>query len=142
MNVELTPALIGLAGIVVGGALQAGMQFVLARRSHERTLKAQAYLTFFKGLAATSHSRSDEEFSAGNGVMAEGRALVAIYGSEKVVEAMAMSFRQEGKLHDEGSWQVHAGVLKAMREDILAERYNSDSRALFEVLYCAKERGR
>jgi hypothetical protein len=140
MNFELTPALIGLAGIVVGGAIQASVQLILARRTHERTLKAQAYLTFFQGVAAASHSRTDQELSEGNTLMAEGRALVAIYGSEKVVEAMAKSFRHAGKLHDDGSWEVHAAVLKAMREDTSGEEYGASIRDLFEVLYGAKER--
>ncbi len=140
MTVEITPALVGLAGVIVGGAIQAGVQLVLARRNHLLTKKSEAYLTFFQGLAATSHARTEKDFSAANELMAEGRALIAVYGSEVVVMAMAEAFRREGKLHDEGAWQVHAAMLKAMREDIFGKAYSSDIRLLFEVLYGAKER--
>ena len=140
MSIDVTPALIGLSGVVIGGILQASVQLWLARSDHVRKLKAQAYLTFFQGLAETSYAQTKEQMDAANARLTEGRSLVALYGSEKAIEAMAISFRLGGNLHDEGAWQVHADMIKEMREDTSGQKFRAESRLIFEVLYGAKGR--
>ncbi len=140
MNIELTPALIGFSGVVIGGILQAVVQLRLAKSARMRDLKAQAYLTFFQGIAGTSPELSKDERDKARQLVAQGRALVGLYGSKKVVKAMAASFRLEGDLHGAEAWPVHANMITAIREDASGQRIDLETgRSLFEVLYGSKE---
>jgi hypothetical protein len=130
VSVELTPALIGLAGIVVGGAIQASVQFLLARRSHLRTQKSEAYLKYFKGLSAASYAKTDEDRVVARQILAEGQGLVALYGSTKAIDALAALRR----LGDTSVDRV-AQVISAMREDVVGFESSLDSSSLYEILF-------
>ena len=140
MTVEITPAFIGLAGVIVGGVIQAGVQLFLARRNHSLTQKSSAYLTYFQGLAASSNARTPKAKEEARTLLAEGQGLVALYGSEKAVAALA-ALRKCHTAHDAPTKELVGRAFKAMREDILGGKTDVEGNDLYDVMFISDENG-
>ncbi len=138
MTFEITPALVGLAGVIVGGAIQASVQLFLARRNHSLAQKSQAYLTYFQGLSAAGYAQTDEERATARSLLAEGQGLVALYGSDEAVAALSAVRRNDVVLNDSHK-VLMSKAIKAMREDVLGSKTSLDGRSLYGVMFIDEE---
>lgn len=109
-------------GVIVGAYLQ----YLLGRRAeHERNIHArrtEAYVDLIKALAAISRPASvtDEQSRQARILYAEARTRVVIYGSAKVVSAVAAFLRLSDFESEQGAAAL-ANIVKAMRVDGLGD---------------------
>jgi hypothetical protein len=136
MTFETSPALVGLAGVIVGGAIQASVQLFLARRNHSLAQKSLAYLTYHQGLAASSYAQTPKQIEAAHALLSEGQGLVALYGSAKAVMALAALRSSE----DVPPVELYGRVFQAMREDISGGKSDVDSKALYDVMFISESK--
>ncbi len=90
---------------------------------------------YMRGISEITHANGAEEKAAARAIVAEGRGLTALYGSDLVIENMTRAFELGDDLHSPSAWPVHAAMLKAMREDASATKSLVDDRLLFETVF-------
>lgn len=100
MNVaSFVPAFIGLIGVMIGGWLQQLYSRRLDERRQLRELRAKACIDFIKALSELAHAnRLQEADPSATRDLSDAKARIAIYGSPKVVGAMATFLREHQSL--------------------------------------------
>jgi hypothetical protein len=119
----LLTLLLPIMGIIIGASLQYFFSKSGERRKQLETLKTQAYVDYLRSAAQIGHlGRSDSnkriEILA---ALADAKARICIYGSAKVIEALA-SFEKAGSdLNSLNSRQKFLAVCIEMRTQGLGE---------------------
>ena len=121
---------------LVGVALGAGLQFVLGRSLEtDRQLmvqKGQAYADYFKAVAlAATKGRVAEA----NGLAADAKTRICIYGSPSVVKRLAEFERSGAIIESEESQVAIAELLREMRADMTRGAPQLDQEALRWALF-------
>ncbi|WP_395444032.1 hypothetical protein [Caulobacter sp. UC70_42] len=119
-----------LIGAVIGAALQYAFGRSLETRKQLVVQRAQAYADFFRGFAALAQSRSSESLA----LVADAKTRICIYGSEKVVLALA-AFERAGAttLTPEGEATI-IDLMRAMRRDVAQSKAQVPADDLSRVL--------
>ena len=126
----LALAFLPLLFVAIGAALQYVFGRSLETRKQLVVQRAQAYADFFRGFAALAQSRSGDSLA----LVADAKTRICIYGSEKVVFALA-AFERAGAstLTDEGAATI-IDLMHAMRRDVAQSRVQVPKEDLSRVL--------
>jgi hypothetical protein len=108
-------AVLPLAGVVVGALLQSWLGEYAERHKQLELLKSEAYADYLKAVAARTLLRSDEERVTSFRALAEAKARIAVYGSDKVLRALARFDQAGAVLTDEHSAAEFVKLVSAMR---------------------------
>jgi hypothetical protein len=116
--------LLGLIGVIVGAMLAAASQYYFSRRTESaknyQTLRTTAYVDFIRSTAeiAMSQKVQDREKELEGSInMADAKARIGIYGSERVVAAIATFFRDHGALTSAAAYLSFIQIVATMRSE-------------------------
>ena len=110
----LIVAVLSLTSVLIGAALQYAFGQRLEARKQLGVQKAQAYIDFFRAVAALGQERSKEQLA----LAIDAKTRICIYGSTSVIRKLS-EFEQAGATATHTSGQTAlVGLLEAMREDV------------------------
>ena len=128
-------ALVGFLSAIAGGVVQAWASRNFEREKFERQSRNDAYAAYLKGVGELSFAKDITSSDSALSRIAEARGRVALFGSPRVVAAMAKAFRYGSDLRSDAAWPVHAEMIAAMRADVGQFKGVAESRDLFELMY-------
>ncbi len=120
METKIITAIAGIVGILLGAVTQ----YIFSQRAestkHYQELRTKSYVDFIKATAmiaiAQKNQNSAKEFD-GAILMADAKARIAIYGSQKVVALISEFFRKHGALTSSDAYVTFTEIVAAMRAD-------------------------
>ena len=108
-------AILPLAGVVVGAALQLWLSRTADREKHVENLRTEAYVDYLKSVAASAHLRSDSDLRDARRDAAYARTRIAVYGNAPVIRALA-GFEDVGPVLDNAdSVEAFVNLVSVMR---------------------------
>lgn len=112
---EVTNAVLPVAGVVLGAFLQYWFSRTADRDRHVENLRAEAYADYLRAVAASAYLRSDEDLVAALRSAANAKTRIVVYGSSKVVSALARFEKVGASLGSDTSVTVFISLVSAMR---------------------------
>jgi hypothetical protein len=113
-------ATLPLFGVALGAALQFWFTRSSERDKHTESLRAQAYVDYLRAAAAAAHARAGDGSKARHDA-ADAKARIAVYGSEKVIAALAR-FEESGPIVRREQPEPFLAVVAAMRLSAVSTR--------------------
>jgi hypothetical protein len=108
-------AVLPLIGVIVGAALQHVLGRTAEKERQVYTLRTAAYVDYLRAVAAAGHLRSDEDLRDAHRDAADAKSRIAVYGSAKVVHALAQ-FEEAGAVLDNAcAYNAFIQLVAAMR---------------------------
>lgn len=138
MTVKIDPFLVALVGFfsaIAGGLVQAWAAKNFEREKFGRQARHDSYAAYLKAIGQLSFALDNEARGTAHASIAEARGRIALYGSPRVVSAMAQAFRHGSDLHSELARPDHIEMIAAMRADVDPRARRAIDRDLFELLY-------
>ena len=124
-------AALSLVGVLIGATLQFAFGQRLEARKQLSAQKAQAYIDFFRAVAASRHDRSNEQLT----LAADAKTRICIYGSTPVVQKLG-DFERAGATAASPIGQAALiALLVAMRMDVTNERFSLQPPDLMRILF-------
>jgi hypothetical protein len=117
-------AVLPLAGVVIGAALQFWISRTTERDKQIDSLRSQAYVDYLRAVAASAHLRSDEDLRDADRDAADAKSRIAVYGSAPVINALAR-FEEAGAIIRPGPpSRAFVALVMSMRctAQVVAER--------------------
>ncbi len=125
-------ALLPIAGILIGAALQYFFGRSLETNKHTQTQKGQAYSDYLRAFSAIATTgRTKETLSA----VADAKTRICIYGSDRVVKRLADFERAGAETSSLASRALVAELIGSMRKDVGASRSSADMGDVGIVLF-------
>lgn len=130
-------AVLPIVGVIIG----AGLQYFLSRSTESRkqlsTLRSLAYVDYLRCLAESKHFGKDNVKSRKEILAKAGdaKARIAVYGSSKVVEALAKFEKDGAAINSRQSEEKFLALCKAMRLENIGKRDRATIEALRLVLF-------
>lgn len=107
-----------LIGVLLGAALQFWFSRKAERNKAIETLRAEAYVDYLGGVAASAYVRSDEDIRIAHRSLADAKARIAVYGSPQVISALAR-FEESGAVLARGhDVKPFLAVVASMRSEV------------------------
>jgi hypothetical protein len=132
-------AIVGFAGVLVGGLIQAATTRGVEARRFERESKWDLYSKYFLTLGELSFSNpKTERHHNALSLMAQLRGRIGVVGSSEVIEAVGNVFRHPD-LHSEAAQEAMAIALAAMRSDVGGGHDNVSKEALTQLMFGSRE---
>ncbi len=135
------PAVLALAGVVVGACLQASLAFLFGRRTEAIKValaaRVMAYGDFTKGVSGIAEAQQAGDASAqrvATAVLMDAKARIALYGSPGVVNALAEFWRAGARLSTPAQLSAFISLVSAMRADSTAVGQGADNDDLSMIL--------
>jgi hypothetical protein len=97
-----TLAILPLLGVLLGAALQFWFSRRAERSKAIESLRAEAYVDYLSGVAASAYVHSDEDIRIAHRALADAKARIAVYGSPQVISALAR-FEESGAVLARGN---------------------------------------
>lgn len=135
MSEAAVTALLAFAGAIFGVLFQGWSSRDFDKEKFYRQAKHDAYLAYLNGVSRLSFAENEAARDSAHSAIADARGRIALYGSARVVKAMAEAFRLRSDLHSERARPVHGEMIAAMRADIDPSRKGASAAELFELLY-------
>jgi hypothetical protein len=110
-------ALLPLAGVLLGAALQFLLGRAGEREKHLASLRSQAYADYLQAVAAAAHINSDEAYLDALKSAADAKARIAVYGTASVIKMLARFEREGAALNTDAAVKAFVGLVSAMRPD-------------------------
>lgn len=111
-------ATLPLVGVLLGAALQFWFTRSAERNKAIESLRAQAYVDYLGGVAASAYVRSDEDIRDAHRDLANAKTRIAVYGSAEVIGALAR-FEESGAILTRGhNVAPFLEVVAAMRSEL------------------------
>lgn len=128
-------AAIGFLSAVAGGMLQAWTSRRLETSRFQQNNRNQAYLSFCSGIGRLSFALDyNEDHLRALAAVAEARFLVALYGSQPVIEAM-IRVVAHADVRSPAAQREIATMIAAMRQDCLPDSPLTDCHQLYVLTY-------
>lgn len=118
METPIIVAIVGILGVVLGATVQFFFNRKFETSKQFKLLQTQAYVDFIKGVSGIGRSQffkdkqKEKEFTI---LIAEARARISIYGSEKVVKKLAEFFRENDGTVSESGMDAFSELIQLMR---------------------------
>jgi hypothetical protein len=138
---ETSVAIVGILGIILGAALQ----FFLGKRAEAskqfKLFQTQAYVDFLKGWAASGRAKffgdkeREIEFTI---LLSDSRARISIYGSARVVKALAEFINKYNENYSDEGMKAFARLIQIMREESFSRRDFVEIEEIEEILHGGK----
>ena len=123
MNAWL-PAVLALAGVVVGACLQASLAFLFGRRAEAIKValaaRVTAYADFTRSVSGIAEAQQAGDAAAqriASTMLMDAKTRIALYGSPGVVHALAQFWRAGARLSTPAQLAAFTGLVAAMRAD-------------------------
>ena len=116
---DIIIALVAIAAVIVGAALQYFSVQRTESAKHYQQLRSNAYVDFIKsvaGIAITQKSENHEKEMAFTILLTDAKSRIAIYGDKSVVNAMAQFFREHGALNPPQAYNSFVSLVQTMRK--------------------------
>jgi len=127
----LTIAALPLIGVLIGAALQYAFGQRLEARKQLGVQKAQAYIDFFRAVAALGQNRSKEQLA----LAADAKTRICIYGSTVVIKKLG-DFERAGSTATQTAGQAAlVELLEAMRGDVTSTGPSLQREDLMRILF-------
>lgn len=108
-------AILPLFGVMVGAAMQFLFGRAAERNKQAENLRAQAYSDYLRAVAAAGHLARDEDFRNAQRDAADTKARISVYGSARVIKALAQ-FEEVGPvLNNDRSTRAFVSLVTSMR---------------------------
>jgi hypothetical protein len=108
-------AILPLIGVAIGALLQHWLSRNAEARKQLELLRSQAYVDYLRAVAKAAHASSSDAQRSALADAADAKARIAVYGSARVVQALA-AFEQAGPtLDNPRSIACFLAVVSAMR---------------------------
>ncbi len=108
-------ALLPLVGAIIGAVLQ----FVLGRTADKEKrielIRSEAYADYLRSVAAAAHLTSDDDLVGALKAAADAKSRIVVYGSPRVIEALAQFEESGAVLNTESSVKSFIRLVSAMR---------------------------
>lgn len=133
METPIIVAAVGILGILLGASVQFFFNKKTEDSRHLKLLQTQAYVDFMKGLSGMGRAQffkdkeKEKEFTI---LLADARARISIYGSERGIKKLAELFRKYDAVSSESEIAAYSELIKIMREESLKK---SDFVSNFEI---------
>lgn len=128
----MNPALIAIAGVVLGAFLQSMLQLRRERVTQKQTLKIKAYTDYLQAAAALSSKDATKHVEART-LLTDARLRLLIYGSSKLVEYIAIFDRTGAHLHTVEGMRAFLPVITLMRNDNVKDKIKKED--MIRVLF-------
>jgi hypothetical protein len=128
-------AIVGFLAAIGGGVFQAWATRNFEELKFGRQVRHDAYAEYLKAIGKLSFAKTDEAKDLAHSGVAEARGRISLYGSPRVVSAMAKSFRRGGDLHSDQARPDHTEMVAAMRADVDPKGSAANGQDLFELMY-------
>lgn len=109
-------ALVSIAGIILGAALQYIFTRVLEDRRHRRDLRTQAYADYLRAVSDSQHLSLESSEAEIFARLTDAKARICLYGSRHVLELIAEFERLGAQIRSEDQSAAFVGMISAMRE--------------------------
>jgi hypothetical protein len=123
---EILVGIVGFGGVVAGAAIQFIASIANEKWKHTRAMQTESYKLLMKAIAGRAHAdkNSDEKMAREYKLMlAEAKAQIALYGSERAVAATAKFFLDHARIDGPESAEAFMDMAEAMRNDSFAKNY-------------------
>lgn len=138
MDTSIVVAVVGIAGIIAGAVLQFLLGKKIESSKQFKILQTQAYVDFIRGFAGIGRAQffGDKEKEVDYTILlAESKARVSIYGSEKVVRATAVFISQFNETYSEKGQMAFASLVSTMRDESIGKIDSVTKDQIWDVLY-------
>jgi hypothetical protein len=123
METSIIVAIVGILGIIIGSSLQSFLGKHIEASKQFKLLQTQTYVDFLRGWAGTGRARffgdkeKEIEFTI---LLSEARAKISVYGSKRVVKALAEFINKYNENHSQEGKKAFARLIQIMREESLS----------------------
>jgi hypothetical protein len=139
----LSAAIFSLLGVVVGACLQYFFSKYLDDQRHQRSLRTSAYIDFLKcvgEIKVSAKERDARQFSEVLARLADAKTRICLYGSEKVVTALANFEHMGAVIKSADQRESFVRLVGAMRIDSGLRDRNLTNDEI-EVIILGEDRG-
>ena len=128
----MNPALIAIAGVVLGAFLQSMLQLRRERVTQKQTAKIKAYTDYLQAAATLSNKDVTKHVEART-LLTDARLRLLIYGSSKLIEHIAIFDRTGANLHTMEGMKTFLPVITLMRDDNVKNKIKKED--MIRVLF-------
>ena len=109
-------AVLPLAGVVVGAALQFWFSRASERRKQLEVLRAESYVDYLRSVANAAHASSTDELRVARKAAADAKSRIVVYGTADVVVALAQFEQANPVLNNDRSCRALASTMRQKRD--------------------------
>ena len=136
MDSALMAATFGLAGIIIGGAIQFWLTRYFDNKRFQREIRRSAYEKYLRGISQLSFVPDDNDAHlAALAIIAEARGQIALCGSDEVIMRMNRVFQHGNDLYAANAREDIQALILAMRRDSLGSSLSEMETELFLMMY-------
>lgn len=114
-KIEIQVALLGVLAVIIGAILQYFFARLSEKSQQLALLRNESYVDYLRAVAKSAHSNSSSEKATALMEATDAKTRIAIYGSRKVIKALAEFEKAGAKLNNERSTSSFFDIVNAMR---------------------------
>jgi len=105
-----------LIGVVVGATMQYWLSRAAESRKQIQLLQSQSYVDYLRAVTKAAHATSPEIARSANAEAADAKARLAVYGSSRVITALARFEEVGAVLDNPKALEAFVSLVDAMRQ--------------------------